>query len=334
MRQANSFATSVASGTITHRQAIVIALFAEFFGAFVLGSSVTETIKKKVIDTSRFVHDPYVLMLAMGCTSTGSAIWVLVATYFQMPVSTTHATVGAIMGIGIASFGSTVPCRISLRVRCRSAAFSSASEGLSRPHPPQPPSARRTAPPRALHEPRAVSAAVPVTPAPDRPVAAGPAWAQDRRGAVGLQQGRLLLHHGVVVHLAGARRCGKRAVSSSSSPSSSTSSTSSSSSFSSASAASSLLSVGGCRRRPVASAGAAATAVCHHGRKPLPAAACSRVTAIAWRALATAPRRYDDAGRATKPPLPRLVPPAAGILAAVFYMSIKVEDSNDIIHRL
>ena len=65
----------------------------------------TDTIKKKVMDTSRFAHDPYVLMLAMACTSAGSAAWVLAATRLHMPVSTTHATVGALMGVGIAAFG-------------------------------------------------------------------------------------------------------------------------------------------------------------------------------------------------------------------------------------
>jgi phosphate/sulfate permease len=38
---ANSFSTAVAAKTITHRQAIVLAFFAEFTGAMVLGSSVT-----------------------------------------------------------------------------------------------------------------------------------------------------------------------------------------------------------------------------------------------------------------------------------------------------
>jgi len=41
---ANSFSTAVAAKTITHRQAIVLAFFAEFTGAMVLGSSVTDTV--------------------------------------------------------------------------------------------------------------------------------------------------------------------------------------------------------------------------------------------------------------------------------------------------
>ena len=46
---ANSFSTAVAAKTITHRQAVTIALFSEFTGAMVLGSAVTDTVRKKVI---------------------------------------------------------------------------------------------------------------------------------------------------------------------------------------------------------------------------------------------------------------------------------------------
>jgi phosphate/sulfate permease len=60
---ANSFSTAVASKTLTHRQAIILALFAEFTGAMVLGSSVTDTVRKKILDVEKFRHDPYVLML-------------------------------------------------------------------------------------------------------------------------------------------------------------------------------------------------------------------------------------------------------------------------------
>ena len=104
---ANSFSTAVASKTITHKQAIVLALFAEFTGAMVLGSSVTDTVRKKVLDVTKFEHDPYVLMLGMSCSMVGSAVWVLAATSLEMPVSSTHATIGAIMGVGFCAFGNS-----------------------------------------------------------------------------------------------------------------------------------------------------------------------------------------------------------------------------------
>jgi len=102
---ANSFANAVAAKTITYGQAAGIACVAEFVGAIALGKNVTDTIRKKIVAVDRFSEDPYTLMLGMSCTSIGSAVWVLSATYFGMPVSTTHATVGAVMGVGIAAFG-------------------------------------------------------------------------------------------------------------------------------------------------------------------------------------------------------------------------------------
>jgi len=102
---ANAFANAVASKSITYSQAVLIAIVAESFGAMALGNNVTDTIRKKVVNVKLFENDPYMLMLAMSCTSIGSAVWVLSATMLQMPVSTTHATIGAVMGVGIAAFG-------------------------------------------------------------------------------------------------------------------------------------------------------------------------------------------------------------------------------------
>jgi len=56
-------------------------------------------------DVKKFEHDPYVLALGMSFVNVGSGLWVLVATVLSMPVSTTHAVVGAVMGIGIAAWG-------------------------------------------------------------------------------------------------------------------------------------------------------------------------------------------------------------------------------------
>ena len=58
-------------------------------------------------DVKRFTEDPYVLALGMSFVNVGSGLWVLVATVLSMPVSTTHAVVGATLGIGIAAWGPT-----------------------------------------------------------------------------------------------------------------------------------------------------------------------------------------------------------------------------------
>lgn len=46
-------------------------------------------------------------MLGMVCALVGSSTWVLFASSRGWPVSTTHAIVGAITGIGIAGFGAS-----------------------------------------------------------------------------------------------------------------------------------------------------------------------------------------------------------------------------------
>ncbi|ORY07615.1 solute carrier family 20 [Basidiobolus meristosporus CBS 931.73] len=102
---ANSFSTSVASKSLTLAQACCIAIFTEFFGALLLGSGTSETIRGKIIDLENFAGQPELLMLAMVCAVVGSSLWVIFATRNGWPVSTTHAIVGAIIGVGISAFG-------------------------------------------------------------------------------------------------------------------------------------------------------------------------------------------------------------------------------------
>ncbi|KAF9923690.1 hypothetical protein FBU30_006245 [Linnemannia zychae] len=102
---ANSFATSVGSGSITLAQALIIACFCEFGGAFFLGASTTETIKGGIVDPQIYAQSPELLMLTMVCALIGSSTWVLFASSRGWPVSTTHAIVGAICGAGISAFG-------------------------------------------------------------------------------------------------------------------------------------------------------------------------------------------------------------------------------------
>jgi len=102
---ANSFGTSVGSGAISMRFALLIASFMEFGGAVALGSAVAETIRGGIADTRCFIGDESELMLGMMSALVATAIWLLVASYMGLPVSTTHSTVGAIIGFTIASKG-------------------------------------------------------------------------------------------------------------------------------------------------------------------------------------------------------------------------------------
>ncbi|KAK7202867.1 phosphate-repressible phosphate permease [Myxozyma melibiosi] len=102
---ANSFATSVASRSLTYPQAMVIAALCEFLGSVLLGSRVADTIRNKILDVTLFEEAPATLLLAMVCAVIGSSLWLTLATRIGAPVSTTHSIVGAIIGSGIACFG-------------------------------------------------------------------------------------------------------------------------------------------------------------------------------------------------------------------------------------
>ena len=102
---ANAMGTSVGSGAITVKQAIVIAAIFEFAGAFIAGGSVTKTIRKGIIDPSSITGQPELLVYGMLAALLAAAIWLMVASYRGWPVSTTHSIVGAIVGFAVAGIG-------------------------------------------------------------------------------------------------------------------------------------------------------------------------------------------------------------------------------------
>ncbi|PKS12271.1 hypothetical protein jhhlp_001571 [Lomentospora prolificans] len=104
---ANSFATSISSRCLTMKQAVLVASFTEFAGSVSVGSRVADTIRTKIIDPNLYAEHPSVLLLAMMCTVFGSAIFLSIATRYGLPVSTTHSTIGGLVGAATASVGIT-----------------------------------------------------------------------------------------------------------------------------------------------------------------------------------------------------------------------------------
>lgn len=102
---ANAMGTSVGSGTITAKQAIYIALVFEFFGAYLAGGEVAETIKSGIIATDAFVGRPEVLVIGMMAALFAAGIWLVVASQKGWPVSTTHTIIGAIVGFAVITVG-------------------------------------------------------------------------------------------------------------------------------------------------------------------------------------------------------------------------------------
>ena len=97
---ANAMGTSVGSGALTLKQAVIIAAVLEFAGAFLVGSHVSDTVRKGIIDPNMFVDKPDILVYGMMASLLAAASWLQFATYFGWPVSTTHSIVGAIVGFG------------------------------------------------------------------------------------------------------------------------------------------------------------------------------------------------------------------------------------------
>ncbi len=98
---ANAMGTSVGSGGITVKQAIIIAAIFEFTGAFLAGGNVTATIRKGIIDPSYVAGTPEILLLGMLAALLASAIWLMIATAYGLPVSTTHTIVGGVVGFAV-----------------------------------------------------------------------------------------------------------------------------------------------------------------------------------------------------------------------------------------
>ncbi|MDD7465018.1 MAG: inorganic phosphate transporter [Actinomycetaceae bacterium] len=98
---ANSFGTSVGAGTLTIKQALLIAAVFEVAGAVIAGGEVTETVRSGIVNIEAITTDPMDFVFIMMAALTGAAIWLLIATKSGLPVSTTHSIIGAIVGASL-----------------------------------------------------------------------------------------------------------------------------------------------------------------------------------------------------------------------------------------
>ena len=107
---ANAMGTSVGSKALTIKQAIIIAVVLEFAGAYLAGGSVTSTIRKGIIDPTmpQLLANPELLVYGMLAALLAAGTWLLVATHYGWPVSTTHSIIGAIVGFAVAGIGTDV----------------------------------------------------------------------------------------------------------------------------------------------------------------------------------------------------------------------------------
>jgi phosphate/sulfate permease len=110
---ANAMGTSVGSGALTLKWAVVLAAIFEFAGAYIVGSNVSKTVRKGIFDPMEISpqysaeHAPYILACGMIAALLAAGTWLLIATWMSWPVSTTHSIVGAVVGFGVVSLGTS-----------------------------------------------------------------------------------------------------------------------------------------------------------------------------------------------------------------------------------
>jgi phosphate/sulfate permease len=115
---ANAMGTAVGSRSLTLKQAVIIAGIFEFVGAYLVGANVADTVRKKLFDpmlltdlysSADFGEGYSALILACGMIAAliAAGTWLVVASYFGLPVSTSHSIVGAVVGFGCVAVGAS-----------------------------------------------------------------------------------------------------------------------------------------------------------------------------------------------------------------------------------
>lgn len=98
---ANAMGTSVGSGALTVGGAVLIATVLEFSGALFVGSHVSETVRKGIVNPEIFMDEPMLFAYGMLAALFSAGAWLQIASYYGWPVSTTHSIVGSVLGFGL-----------------------------------------------------------------------------------------------------------------------------------------------------------------------------------------------------------------------------------------
>jgi phosphate/sulfate permease len=89
-----SWATIYGAKTLTMREILILAAILAVLGTFFLGRSVSETVGNDILYIELTTSVVLTILIS-------TALWLIFASVLKIPISTTHATIGAIIGIGI-----------------------------------------------------------------------------------------------------------------------------------------------------------------------------------------------------------------------------------------
>ncbi len=95
---ANSIATVVSTRVLTPFQAVLWAAFFNFSAIWLFGTQVADTVGKIVRPE---LATPYLVLGGL----LGAGLWVVVCTYFGLPISVSHALIGGMIGPALFEYG-------------------------------------------------------------------------------------------------------------------------------------------------------------------------------------------------------------------------------------
>lgn len=104
---ANVMSTTLGSRSISIRQMIFFIIIFEFAGAFLGGGQVAETLRSGIINNQCLNIPPLIMVSGMLAVLLAGSTWMLIASYFGLPVSITHTIIGAIVGFASMVLGVT-----------------------------------------------------------------------------------------------------------------------------------------------------------------------------------------------------------------------------------
>lgn len=93
-----TMATLYGSKTLRMKEILILATILAILGAFIFGRAVSETVGKDLLFFE--ISNSTVLTILIS-----TAIWLIISSAFGLPISTTHATIGSIIGIGLLQSG-------------------------------------------------------------------------------------------------------------------------------------------------------------------------------------------------------------------------------------